>query len=196
MLIKAPPPSILRREKVMWKPFYVLAVLVGVLAPSVATASILDVLNVYSPDGALYSTWPIPGTGAIITEYNTCGNLPETPGLKLVDPGGAVTAVVYDYKCQGGNEPYAIAAEAGYPDLGITHHIPVNPVILPSEWVTMQEIPNGTYDVTWLLDPGWQQAGYTATFSTYVPEPTTIVVWSLLGAIGIGLIWWRRRKAP
>ncbi len=30
---------------------------------------------------------------------------------------------------------------------------------------------------------------------TTTPEPATIVVWSLLGALGLGFGWWRRRKA-
>ncbi len=28
-----------------------------------------------------------------------------------------------------------------------------------------------------------------------VPEPTTLVVWSLLGSLALGLGWWRQRKA-
>ena len=28
-----------------------------------------------------------------------------------------------------------------------------------------------------------------------VPEPGTLVIWSLLGAIGLGVTWWRRRRA-
>jgi hypothetical protein len=28
-----------------------------------------------------------------------------------------------------------------------------------------------------------------------IPEPSTLIVWSLLGALGIGLAWWRRRRA-
>jgi len=28
-----------------------------------------------------------------------------------------------------------------------------------------------------------------------VPEPSTLIIWSLLAALGIGLGWWRRRKA-
>jgi hypothetical protein len=28
-----------------------------------------------------------------------------------------------------------------------------------------------------------------------IPEPASLVVWSLLGALGIGVAWWRRRRA-
>ena len=28
-----------------------------------------------------------------------------------------------------------------------------------------------------------------------VPEPLSIVMWSLLGGFGLGITWWRRRKA-
>ena len=28
-----------------------------------------------------------------------------------------------------------------------------------------------------------------------VPEPTTLVIWSLLGAVAVGVTCWRKRKA-
>ncbi len=28
-----------------------------------------------------------------------------------------------------------------------------------------------------------------------VPEPATVVIWSLLGGFGLGISWWRKRKA-
>ncbi len=28
-----------------------------------------------------------------------------------------------------------------------------------------------------------------------IPEPATLVIWSLLGALAAGIGWWRRRKA-
>src|SRR5208283_2235937 len=30
---------------------------------------------------------------------------------------------------------------------------------------------------------------------TAVPEPGTLITWSLLGSLGFGLTWWRKRKA-
>ena len=47
-------------------------------------------------------------------------------------------------------------------------------------------------------DPFNQQFLFTVdhiSYDTAVPEPATIMVWSLLGGCGIGLGWWRRRKA-
>jgi hypothetical protein len=34
-----------------------------------------------------------------------------------------------------------------------------------------------------------------ASVEAVVPEPTTFLIWSLLGTLGIGLAWWRKRKA-
>ncbi len=38
---------------------------------------------------------------------------------------------------------------------------------------------------------------FSAVFgsSSSVPEPSTLIVWSLLGTLAIGLGWWRKRKA-
>lgn len=49
----------------------------------------------------------------------------------------------------------------------------------------------------------WNGSGWTFTSpgnwfpsrSSIVPEPVTIIIWSLLGSIVIGLGWWRKRKA-
>jgi hypothetical protein len=32
------------------------------------------------------------------------------------------------------------------------------------------------------------------TYAPDVPEPTTLIIWSLLGALAIGLGWWRRKN--
>jgi hypothetical protein len=41
------------------------------------------------------------------------------------------------------------------------------------------------------------QANFSGGFYSTppVPEPTTIVIWSLLGSLAIGIGWWRKRKA-
>jgi hypothetical protein len=28
-----------------------------------------------------------------------------------------------------------------------------------------------------------------------IPEPSTVIIWSLLGGMGIGIGWWRKKKA-
>ena len=38
----------------------------------------------------------------------------------------------------------------------------------------------------------WTQ-GIVISDTTTVPEPATIIVWSLLGALGIGMAFWRKR---
>jgi len=40
-------------------------------------------------------------------------------------------------------------------------------------------------------DP-WQ---YSSIQDIVGPEPAPIIVWSLLGALGIGVVWWRRKRA-
>ncbi len=55
-----------------------------------------------------------------------------------------------------------------------------------------------------LTDPGTSTATIAETFNlaapqgsqgATVPEPASLIVWSLLGCIGIGFRWWRNRKA-
>jgi hypothetical protein len=52
--------------------------------------------------------------------------------------------------------------------------------------------PNGTGEGSYLAN------GYIIEFNSLpgsVPEPTTLVVWSLLVGLGVTIGWWRRRKA-
>jgi hypothetical protein len=34
-----------------------------------------------------------------------------------------------------------------------------------------------------------------AYITSAVPEPSTIIIWSLLGTVALALGWWRKRKA-
>jgi hypothetical protein len=43
-------------------------------------------------------------------------------------------------------------------------------------------------------DNGWVRAIVDTSISE-VPEPSTLIIWSLLGGLGIAMGWWRRRKA-
>ena len=38
-------------------------------------------------------------------------------------------------------------------------------------------------------------ATFTVTDLGSVPEPATIIVWSLLGSLAIAVGWWRRKRA-
>ena len=57
----------------------------------------------------------------------------------------------------------------------------------------------GDYGVDTTNDVVWAVVDYNAEFAAAtpatVPEPATFIIWSLLGALGVSLDWWRRRKA-
>jgi hypothetical protein len=36
--------------------------------------------------------------------------------------------------------------------------------------------------------------GTVADYNATIPEPSTLIIWSLLGSLAIGLGWWRQRK--
>jgi hypothetical protein len=67
--------------------------------------------------------------------------------------------------------------------------------------------PNQPENVQWIDSNGdradWSQvvAGGLGVYdggpvhAPYVPEPSTIIIWSLLGGLAITVGWWRRRKA-
>jgi len=46
--------------------------------------------------------------------------------------------------------------------------------------------------VVWLGYDGHDEEVFLAH---YVPEPSTFIIWSLLGALGVTVGWWRRRRA-
>jgi hypothetical protein len=52
-------------------------------------------------------------------------------------------------------------------------------------------------DATPYLDASLVTQGYTATFrsDSNIPEPATLAIWGLLGALGIAFGWSRRRKS-
>jgi hypothetical protein len=64
---------------------------------------------------------------------------------------------------------------------------------------TLSEIEWKKYPGTEVVMPFAKDAGYGgwiyyAYSESPVPEPATLIVWSLLGAWGVGLGWWRRRR--
>jgi len=42
--------------------------------------------------------------------------------------------------------------------------------------------------------PGYVPGFYVEFGGGVIPEPSTLIVWSLLGALGITVGWWRRRR--
>ena len=67
----------------------------------------------------------------------------------------------------------------------------------PEGAVVYIEEPGKVYDVSMYLAKEWRDYGYTAVFQSdfAVPEPCSLIVWSLLGTVAIGVGWWRRRKS-
>jgi hypothetical protein len=54
-----------------------------------------------------------------------------------------------------------------------------------------RDISNVGHIVGWGINPDGTVHGYLLT---PIPEPSTFIIWSLLGALGITIGWWRRRK--
>jgi len=64
--------------------------------------------------------------------------------------------------------------------LGDSLHFPVNRYVWPGSGDT----------AVYMIGPNFQLGE-----GPVIPEPSTLIIWSVLGAIGTGLGWWRRRKA-
>jgi len=64
-----------------------------------------------------------------------------------------------------------------------------------SSWDDSQARWNNLFDVPsyeWYVTFG--PINGVVEVSGAIPEPSTLIIWSLLGALGTGLGWWRRRK--
>ena len=55
-----------------------------------------------------------------------------------------------------------------------------------------RDISNAGHIVGWGINPDGSQHGFLLTV---IPEPSTFIIWFLLGALGITVGWWRRRRA-
>ena len=58
--------------------------------------------------------------------------------------------------------------------------------IAPGQWGDGVQSPSGDDHIV----------GYLVEFETSaIPEPSTLIIWSLLGVLGVTVGWWRRRRA-
>lgn len=205
-----------KRKRNMKKLGFVFAAVV-LLAASVAHASITIDYNVA---GLPPTTWggandgdlnhdamtvnPYSGTGLLLPD-----NTPVTATINTMD------ATIYYTSVQGqipfsGNRDMTITVPAGGTNT-LTQSFTLD------SW--MMNYPNdtifalsgatssftfagiGTVDVTpdkqtFVYANGSYTENLTATFLfTPIPEPSTLIVWSLLGSLAVGLGWWRNRKA-
>lgn len=66
------------------------------------------------------------------------------------------------------------------------------------DWTYVSLNFNGIDELTFVGSPNTNlivdDITYTKAVGGEVPEPTTLIIWSLLGTVAIGLGWWRKRK--
>jgi hypothetical protein len=169
-----------------------------------SVAAISDVLRVTSPAGSVFEVVLAEGdeNGDLYFFSNT--NIPDVlqigHGIALIEPNGKISdifgvAPTNDSPTNGGG-----VAVLGF--LSDTEALgEVDPqqqaFHFPFIDARFEEVGGQAYDATSFLNAASRDAGWTALFisDADVPEPATIIVWSLLGSLAIGLGWWRRRKA-
>ena len=93
----------------------------------------------------------------------------------LIDDGSPGVVVLYEWDFDGKNGIDWSSASTGntsfaYPSVG--------------EYVAVFRATD--------MAGNWAEAGTNVTIT---PEPTAFIIWSLLGALGLTIGWWRRRRA-
>jgi hypothetical protein len=173
------------------------------VVPNPALASVSDEMIVYDPGGAIYARLPA-------SENQEGGLYHFDPSVILPD-----SVRYYDYTLVYEPDGTTVSDVFGVMDIGSMFNsilvlgFTSDPLPIPSvPWAyfgyynpfasVVVEGPDGCLaDATKYLPPDLRAAGWTATFSSdgdAVPEPATLIVWSVLGATGAGLGVWRKRK--
>jgi MYXO-CTERM domain-containing protein len=55
-------------------------------------------------------------------------------------------------------------------------------------------LADGSHSITIFAVENPYGGGSGVLRASVVPEPSTLIIWSLLGALGIAVGWWRRRR--
>lgn len=150
-----------------------------------------DALAVCAPNGTLYDY-------VSVTEANENANTIYTLTI-APDPtqfGFATTFCEFVTPCGPGlparyySDIFGVASVNGTLFVGFSSDVDPNGTPYGSQGHYFIPEPNGWYPATMYLDPALQAQGYTAWFTSPVPEPTTML---LLGS-GIGLLARKLRK--
>jgi hypothetical protein len=164
----------------------------------------------HTASAAVYDTYDVilnvnPSTGAVGMHFNSAVNI---AGLEIDSPSGQLLTANYQ----------SMTAH-GYPGW-TTAPIPLRSTVIADENVSSYaSIPantdinlgnifaiNGTRDLefSWMTGDTYELFGYDVGYTPpnpsnviyqSVPEPSTIIIWSLLGGLGLAAMRWRKRKA-
>jgi hypothetical protein len=120
----------------------------------------------------------------VLTEPSTGGTSDVTSDvIRFVSGGpGATYLIFYSDKSGGIDEP---ADTPGLPLELFDNNVSI-PEVGP-------EGSNGAHYVPTNGQPGYAVKGATYHFYSDVPEPVSLIVWSALGGLAVGVSWWRRR---
>ncbi len=161
-----------------------------------ATAKYAGNSELVSYVGLGTSSVATPNAGQTVQLWNiTGGNFlgPQTPVLLPVD----AKENFYLSDLSGGNTWYSSGPGAPANSDGMTHALVFQILSVPGEYaVAFEDLPKSSSDLDY-NDMVLQLNGVTGTTPGGVttPEPCSAIVWSLLGAAGVGLTFLRKRKA-
>jgi len=154
----------------------------------------LSGINIIDSHGALQIAAPVVGSQFMFTTLGPPGN-----PSKVLDmtPGSILQPQDWDFNAFSGpgNFEWDIspAASSG---VVIGQPAAVFGFAMPGNWY---DAVNDGWVHSWNAAGGGVQVNLANGLQGFsgprpIPEPATLIIWSLLGGLGVGLGWWRRRR--